>query len=99
MCIRDRLIPNSGYSFTSDTSIIVNGEPALVSEKNINNQGALRIVSIDFSVDPAKIGFVSINDLTIPAYGATPDFDVTIPAGAHYHLARPQELEIGRAHV
>ena len=86
------LIPNSGYSFTSDTSIIVNGEPALVSEKNINNQGALRIVSIDFSVDPAKIGFVSINDLTIPAYGATPDFDVTIPADAHYHLARPQEL-------
>ena len=38
------------------------------------------------------IPVVDINDLTIPAYGATPDFDVTIPAGAHYHLARPQEL-------
>ena len=33
-----------------------------------------------------------ITDLTIPVLNATPDFDVTIPAGAHYHLARPQEL-------
>ena len=38
------------------------------------------------------IPVVDITDLTIPVLNATPDFDVTIPAGAHYHLARPQEL-------
>ena len=35
---------------------------------------------------------VSISDLTLPKRGANPDFEVTIPQDAPYHLATSQEL-------
>ena len=35
---------------------------------------------------------VSISDLTLPSRGANPDFEVTLPPDAPYHMATPNEL-------
>ena len=37
--------------------------------------------------EPVIIDEIEINDFEIPVYGANPDFDFTVPEGAHYFIA------------
>ena len=46
-----------------------------------------------FAAGENVIANVALSGFTEPVYGATSDFDLSVPSGAHYHLASREELE------
>ena len=51
------------------------------------------IASLQLKSELTNINEVVMSDFTLPAYGETPDFKITLPEGAPYHFATAKELK------
>ncbi len=47
---------------------------------------------VEKPASPTEITSIEIGGFTAPVYGATPDYDLTLPTDCHYHFATAQEL-------
>ena len=83
------IAPNEGCSFTGDETVMINGDPNIIQFALLLN-GYYVIRTIDFQVTepvtPCVINTIEITGFTEPVYGATPDYDVEVPADADYTL-------------
>ena len=65
-------------------------------EPNTSRNGITGDVTYTYSftkkADPISINAVDLTGFTAPVYGANPDFEMSVPEGAHYHFASTQEL-------
>lgn len=87
ICVR----PNGGYSFPDDVAIFINGSTdAVASHTHLNLSGNIYdyVYTINYQVSnpDTYISEVYINGFTQPEWGAQPDFDLTVPAGANYYI-------------
>ena len=81
---------DEGYTFAEDVTVTINGDGTLVDSHGENGSaGSQWINSIFFTIEapePNYITSVELNDFTVPAWGEHPDFDMSIPEGAHYSI-------------
>ena len=81
--------PEVGYVFDPDATVFFNGDATIndAAYNSILSDGTFRAYTIDYQVTPPTaniIGEIDVEGFTAPAWGMHPDFDVTVPAGAHY---------------
>ena len=84
------ILADTGYQFADSVTFMINGDTSLVQQTSYNSANNYYLVyTRGFTVvDPASlvIDTVEILGYVEPAWGASPNFGVTVPAGAHYTL-------------
>ena len=82
------ITPEEGCSFADNMTVAVNGETSIIDYGGYSDQGYYWAFTVDFEVEaPAStcvIDTIEITGFTEPVYGATPDFDLEVPANADY---------------
>lgn len=84
------ILADTGYQFADNVTFMINGDTSLVQQTSYNSANNYYLVyTRGFTVvDPASlvIDTVEILGYVEPEWGASPNFGVTVPAGAHYTL-------------
>ena len=81
------IVPGEGYTFSNETVVTINGDTAFVDDYFwYEDDGIFYVWSIDFTVEREAIAEVEVFDLDVPEWGANPDFELSIPDGAHYTI-------------
>ncbi len=85
------IIPEEGWIFAEDVTVTINGSTEYVDPSGYGYQGGVSpyfyVNTIGFYVtepEPELITEANVIELEIPEWGAHPDFDVSVPEGAHY---------------
>lgn len=84
------VVADEGYYFADGVTVTINGDEALVGDHGFDGGPNYQYVnSVYFKVDapePDVIDAIEIEDFTVPAWGEHPDFEVSVPEGAHYTI-------------
>ena len=88
-----QIIPEDGCTFADNVTVKVNGDENIIDFEYTGydeTDGFFWAYTVDFEVEaPAStcvINTIEITGFTEPVYGATPDFDLEVPADADYTL-------------
>lgn len=85
------ITPADGYVFAEDVTVLINGLDTIAENYGWSeNGGYFWIYTIDYTVEepfvPTLIEEVEVFDMDIPEFGATPDFDLSVPDDAPYFI-------------
>ena len=85
------LTPEEGYEFDPDATVFFNGDDSIndAAYNDILSDGTFKAYTIDFWVTPPASNIISeiyVKDFIAPMWGEHPNFDVTVPTGAHYAI-------------